>query len=461
MSASSRCDNDEDTIAAVSTPRGAGGIGIVRISGSKCLNILRSLVPRLPDPVQNSHVYVSWARHPSTREKLDRVICFFMQAPATYTGEDCAEIQGHGGIINMQRLLDAVCAAGARIAGPGEFTKRACLSGRMDLLAAEATAGFIEARTQRAARLAVQHLSGSTGRYINSIIDDIVETSAAIEAHIDFPEDGLEPLQTEKWLQVLAESIESLNSLSRSYDAGHRLMSGARVVLAGLPNAGKSTLFNTLAGQDRALVDPEPGTTRDFIEALDERDGLLITWVDTAGVRSSAPGIEAEGIRRTMKEIEKADITLLVVDGVNDTEEDLGNIAKRLCDNGLIICVNKKDLAGWDTRPAAAAWPDAEPFAVSASTGEGIDAVVREILKQLLPGDADADIMLFTSRQKRYAMAAAEVLERAVERLKEGSFIELAASDLYEARDFLGALSGRVLHEKVMDEIFSRFCIGK
>jgi len=461
MSASSRCDNDEDTIAAVSTPRGAGGIGIIRISGSKSLDILRSLMQRLPDPVQNSHVYVSWARHPLTREKLDRVICFFMQAPATYTGEDCAEIQGHGGIVNMQRLLDAVCAAGARAAGPGEFTKRACLNGRMDLLAAEATAGFIEARSQRAARLAVQHLSGSTLRYINAIIDSIVETSAAIEAHIDFPEDGLEPLETEKWLQVLTESIETLKSLSRSYDAGHRLMSGARVVLAGLPNAGKSTLFNALAGHDRALVDPEPGTTRDFIEAQDERDGLLITWVDTAGVRSSAPGVEAEGIRRTIKEIEKADLTLLVVDGVNDTEDDLVNIALKLCESRLIICVNKKDLAGWDTRCAASAWPDAEHFAVSAATGEGIDAVVGEISQQLVPEEADSDLMLFTSRQKRYAQAACAALERAVQRLKEGSFIELAASDLYEARDSLGALSGRLLHEKVLDEIFSRFCIGK
>jgi tRNA modification GTPase len=449
-----------DTIAALATSRGEAALGIVRVSGAASAQVLERVLGRGHGSLTPRRVSSGRARHPVTGDAIDDVLCFYCPGPGTATGEDTAEIQGHGGPLVMARLLEAALAAGARPAEPGEFTQRAFLNGRIDLTQAEAVMELIGARSEAAARLALAHLEGGLGAALSSHLDRLVSVSAQVEAALDFPDDDLPPLEARALADALRGVASDLARVRGSFALGSRIARGATVAIVGPPNAGKSSMLNALAACERALVDHEPGTTRDPIEARIEQGGIPVTLVDTAGLRPDPGRIEARGMERTRAAAQGADVVLLVVDGAaSGPAADHIGLAIGAGQRGL-VAVNKKDLPGWrDLAPSG--WQDAPRIGVSVLTGEGL-AELASALSLALCGDADPQAaVLTTSRQHAAVSLALGYVERAALGLERGAEPELVAADLRWGRDALAGLFGRAATEEVVAAIFSTFCLGK
>ena len=433
----------DDTIAAIATPPGRGGIGVVRVSGAQAPAIASRVLGVVPEPRHATHAVFRDARG----EILDEGIALYFPAPHSYTGEAVLELQGHGGPVVMQALLGACLDAGARLAEPGEFTRRAFLKGKLDLAQAEAVADLIDAASREAARSALRSLSGEFSAAIRALQSRLIELRTLTEAMLDFPEEEVDRLHRDAAAARLVEVRRALDDVLSKSRQGSLLRAGIHVVLAGRPNVGKSSLLNRLAGEERAIVTPVPGTTRDALREPIQIEGVPLVMVDTAGLRASADIVERLGIERAERELERADVVLAVFDATQqkDELESLPGAALR------IEVFNKIDLVPGFRPPAGA-------LAVSAKTGSGLERLRKAILEAAGWTSAGESVFLARERHLRALELAREHLAAAA---GESLRWEFFAEELRLAHAALGSITGEFSADDLLGEIFARFCIGK
>lgn len=455
-----------DTIAAISTPIGEGGIGIVRLSGRDAIEIAGRLFispkgKRLSQ-VRSHTIHYGFIRDPLTGERIDEVLLSVMKAPYTYTREDIVEINCHGGFVPLKRILELLIREGARLAEPGEFTKRAFLNGRIDLAQAEAVADLIRAKTETSQRLALEQLRGGLSEKIVMHRDRLIDLCAHIEAYIDFPEEDIEPAETEGLDSALSSIIDELSALSLTYEEGRFFREGVRVAIVGKPNVGKSSLLNALLKKDRAIVTELPGTTRDVIEELLNIKGLLVRIMDTAGIRESHDMAEIEGVKRSLQAIDEADLVIILIDGSREISNEDLYILEEVRKRGkrFILGINKSDLKMF---PFSFNMLSELTLPMSAKTGQGLeelkDAIVDLTVRKGIEGSGG--VMITNLRHKVAIDNAISALRRASMDLKDSQPYEIVALSLREALDHLGEIVGAVTTEDILNRIFSEFCIGK
>jgi tRNA modification GTPase len=439
-----------DTIAAIATPAGAGGVGIVRISGPAALDIAGALLGRAADSFPDRRLVHGVARD-SEGARLDDVLAVVMRGPRSFTGEDVAEVHGHGGTMNMSRLLRAVIAAGARHAEAGEFTRRAFENGKLDLSRAEAILDVIEASSERAWRLAQAQLEGGLGAVLTGFRARVTELLAEVEACIDFPEEGEEYLGHHD-VAARARSLGAdIARLAGTFTLGKALREGIEVAIMGPVNAGKSSLFNRLAGRERAIVDSSPGTTRDFVEVSVVWAGIPVTLIDTAGERAAESPVERQGIEMGRQRAAEADVRLYM----HSAEEPVPLMPPEPAGGGRELhIVGKGDLL----RNVETAL-----LVTSARTGTGIEALKQAILDAVCGNvvESDDSHVVTSERQRTLLENAAQGLIRAADAVEVGAPTEVLALEIREATQRLAEIVGEAVGEEVLDELFSRFCIGK
>ena len=447
--------HSHDTIAAIATASGTGGVGVVRISGPHALAIAESICTKLLTP-RHAH----YARfHDERGETLDDGIALYFKAPASYTGEDVVELQAHGSPAVLRQLLDRCCALGARMARPGEFSERAFLNGKLDLAQAEAVADLIAAGDARAARAARRSLDGVFSRRVDALADALLRLRIHVEAAIDFVDEPLDTLGGEALRRGLAQAADDLDALLREAERGQKLRDGLHAVIVGPPNAGKSSLLNALAGSERAIVSDIAGTTRDLLRETVRVDGVELTLVDTAGLRPGGDTIEREGMRRAESELTRADLAIVVLDA-REVAAGRAAVAEAIADVPQRLWVlNKTDLlAGLPVDPPQ---PENDVVRVSARTGAGLDTLHAR-LRALAAGDGDGTEGAFSARARQVdaLRRAAQELAAARQQL-DGDMLELTAESLRAGHDALGEITGRLAPDDLLGHIFSSFCIGK
>ena len=444
--------NGADTIVARATPPGTGGVAIVRISGREAERIARQMLGSLPEPRTATYRVFRDA----AGANLDTGIALYFPAPASFTGESVVELHGHGGPVVVAEIVAAAVELGARLAEPGEFTKRAFLNDKLDLVQAEAVADLIGSGTAQAARAALRSLAGAFSTAIDALAEQLVRLRMHVEAAIDFPEDEIDFLSDELLLQRIDECSEAFDQLLREATIGRVLRDGFRVVIVGKPNAGKSSLLNRLSGEDTAIVTEVAGTTRDVLREQINIDGLAVEIVDTAGLRENPDRVEAEGIRRAREALASADAVLWIQDA-SAVDDDA--ITERIADDVPVVIVrNKIDLTA---DRASVAIGEQNVINLSAKTGEGIDALRVSIAT--LAGFKDLGEGAFTARRRHVdalirAARHFAVGRRALDETKAG---ELLAEELRVAQQALGEITGEVSSDELLGRIFAEFCIGK
>jgi tRNA modification GTPase len=479
----------DDTIAAIATPLGEGGLAVIRLSGPRSLAVAdKSFVPAGRSSVQPSLAETHTLHYGHIQrqgEVIDEVLVAVMRAPRTFTREDVVEISCHGGLLPAKLVLDTVLENGARLAEPGEFTKRAFLNGRLDLAQAEAVADLIHSRTELALAAANEQLAGKLSQRINQLRDDLVKTLAHIEAHIDFPDEDIAPDTKEQLLSRLERGVAFMDELLRTANEGQILRRGIRTAIVGRPNVGKSSLLNLLLGHDRAIVSAIPGTTRDTIEEMANIRGVPVVFIDTAGLREAGDEIEAEGIRRSRESLARAELILHVLDASEPiTDADRRHLAE-FEGSRRILVLNKTDLprklamSGAGYQPASqgilpviqsgAGSPDGRLEAcptgieVSCLTGAGLESLKDAIQQAVWSGGIKAEMLqvMINSRHQDALNRAREAAVRAIEALRGDLTLELVAMDLRIAVNAVGEIVGKTSTEDLLDSIFSQFCIGK
>lgn len=454
----------DDTITAISTPLGEGGLAVVRLSGLGALKIADACFTPLGKislrpsaaPTHTIH-YGKIIRRGAV---VDEVLLAILRAPRTFTREDMVEISCHGGLLPAKLVLDTVLENGARLAEPGEFTKRAFLNGRIDLTQAEAVADLIHSHTELALRAANEQLAGKLAQRINQLRDEMVKTLAHIEAHIDFPDEDIAPDTKDQLLQRLDNAVAFMDQLLRTANEGQILRRGIRAAIVGRPNVGKSSLLNQLLGRDRAIVSPIAGTTRDTIEETTNIRGLPIVFIDTAGLRRAGDVIEEEGIRRSRETVAQAELILHVFDASEAlTPEDelyLTEFARKK----RILVRNKIDLPSRLKLPANLSVP---AVGVCCVTGQGLEELKDAIKEIVWAGEIRAEMLevMINSRHQDALQRARGATQRTIEALRSDLTLELVAMDLRIATNAVGEIVGKTTTEDLLDSIFSQFCIGK
>jgi len=442
-----------DVIAAIATPPGRGGIGVIRVSGSGLLPLAEALTGRLPLPRRASLTRFL----DSDGVAIDQGILLYFPAPDSFTGEDVIELQGHGGPVVMHLLLVRCLELGARLAEPGEFSQRAFLNDKLDLVQAEAVADLIDASTAAAARSAVRSLSGEFSREVRQLVSWLTELRLLVEATLDFPEEDIDVVRDTDATQRLSQIRSELKGLLERARAGRLLRSGLHVVLAGLPNVGKSSLLNRLAGEERAIVTEIPGTTRDAVRETIQIEGIPLHVIDTAGLRETEDAVEKIGIERAWREIEQADVVIQLLDvrsGETPADHAIGVRLPRGVER--IMVENKCDLSGL---PAGRFVDGGRVrLRLSAKTGEGLGLLHDELLRVAGWSGSGEDVVLARERHLEALAVASEKLELAERQLGR---IELCAEELRLAQEALSRITGEFSADDLLGEIFSRFCIGK
>jgi len=462
-------DHSEETIAAIATPPGPGGIGIIRLSGGSALEILRSFFkPHKPSPRFVSHrMYYGTILNPRTRNPIDEVLAVYMASPHTYTREDVVEIHCHGSFLILQDVLALMLQhPGIRLADPGEFTKRAFLNGRIDLTQAEAVAELLQARTREGLNLAVAQLQGGLFERIKRIRDILLEVRAIIEVAIDFPDDEVEIIHPERMAAQVRTGVkmplEELMVLSRK---GKIFREGISVVILGRPNVGKSSLLNSLLQEERAIVTEIPGTTRDTIEELLDVKGIPVRIIDTAGVREAAEAIEEFGIIRTRRKMAEADLVILVVDAAAGIVPQDLQLAESIAEKPAVVVVNKIDIAkDGSLEEFRQAFGDRQLMAISAKNHTGIGEL-EETIFEMVTGNTEHWDPGYTCVPNVRHEASLRRAQAATTRILGGLDRELTpdllAIELQSALDHLGDIVGETTTDDVLDMIFEQFCIGK
>jgi tRNA modification GTPase len=449
----------EDTIAAIATPIGEGGLAVIRLSGSAAFQIADQCFVSAATPPKAlgtvpTHT-LHFGRIIQNGRVIDEVMTAVMRAPRTFTREDVVEISCHGGVLPAKLILDSLLAAGARLAQPGEFTRRAFLNGRIDLAQAEAVADIIHSRTELSLQAATEQLAGKLSQKINSLRDQLMNVLAHVEAHIDFPDEDIAPDTREQMIGRLRGGLSFVSQLIQNAAEGQVLRQGVRAAIVGCPNAGKSSLLNQLLGRDRAIVSPIPGTTRDTIEETANIRGLPVIFIDTAGLRDARDTIEQEGIRRSHQSLQSAEIVIHVLDGVS--EKGTGNLPEIQAGRRIVVR-NKIDLLPSPRPPAPESALD-----VSCLTGEGVEDLKDRIRDTVWSGRIKADMAeaMINSRHRDALSRASHSLEQSLSALHQNLPLEMAAMDLRIATNSIGEIVGKTTTEDLLDRIFSQFCIGK
>jgi len=460
MSMSTDHPINTDTIVAIATSPGRGSIGVTRLSGPEALIIAGKICKGVTFKPRKA-TYQSFRDHEG--HILDQGIVIYFQAPHSFTGEEVVELQGHGGPAVLNALLKCTLALGARLAKPGEFSERAFCNGRLDLTQAEAIADLINATSEQAARSAIRSLQGEFSQKVSDIHALLIKLRTYVEASIDFSEEDIEFLSIHQVNEDLKELLQAIQLLRTSAEQGHRLQEGIHLVIAGPPNAGKSSLLNALIGQDKAIVTPISGTTRDVLHAEMNLDGLPLHIIDTAGLRLTEDIIEQEGIKRALAEINRADQVLWVVDStVTQTAESPFTVLKLLnhpaIKSPVALIRNKIDL----TQEVAGRMPDEsyDILQVSSKTGEGLDQL-KTYLKERVGYDAAFTGCSARERHIDALMKAEQRLKQAIEDWTVDSILEILAFNLHEIQQMLAVITGKITSDDLLGRIFSQFCIGK
>lgn len=457
---------ENDTIAAISTPVGQGGIGIVRISGPQSLDIadkiFRSKKTGAPSTAQHATLLYGHIINPAGNTVIDEALLSVMRSPHSYTKEDVVEINCHGGMIAVKKTLETVLSQGARLADPGEFTKRAFLSGRINLTQAEAVFDVISAKTEEGMRIAVEQLQGGLSEKLGDIRERLIDICAFAEAYIDFPEDELGIKTASQILSQLAETKKEIDALSNTFQEARFFREGLSVAIVGRPNVGKSSLLNMLLKKERAIVTELPGTTRDLIEDYLNINGLPIIIMDTAGIRNSEELVEKEGIRRSLNAINNADFIIALLDGSEPLKEDDFQFMELIRGKKAVIVVNKSDLP-LKMSLEAIGEKDREHICLSALTGEGLETLKSAIFHSNLQGWAEEreGVVVTNLRHKTALEKTSSALERATALLSSDQPLEFFSIEMRDALDSLGEITGTITTEDILDKIFSAFCIGK
>jgi tRNA modification GTPase len=447
-----------DTIAAIATPLGESGLAVIRLSGPNALQVAGAVFHpagknALPPSQAPSHT-IHYGVIIRDGRQIDEVLLSVMRAPRTFTREDVVEVSCHGGVLAAQMVLETVLAAGARLAEPGEFTRRAFLHGRIDLAQAEAVADLIHSRTELALAAANDQLSGKLSRKINHARDDLMKILAHLEAHIDFPDEDIAP-DTREQLIVRLAAMAFMDSLLATAREGQILRRGVRAAIIGRPNVGKSSLLNQLLGHDRAIVSPTPGTTRDTIEETANIRGIPVVFIDTAGLRESSDQIEMEGVRRTRKSLDAAELILHVFDAAEPLSAGDAALLHEFVAKKRLLIRNKIDLPIRLELPAT--------IDVCSLTGAGLDRLKDAIVQAVWRGGLQAEMWqaMINARHQEALQRARSATERTLGALRQNLSLDLVAADLRIAVSAIGEIVGKTATDDLLDTIFSQFCIGK
>ncbi len=457
---------DIDTIVAVATPPGEGGIAIIRISGPESFRIV-SAVFHGTGPVSSlQRRYANLGLIKRNDLVIDEVILTLFPHPESYTGEDVAEISCHGGTYVSRTILDLVVEKGARIAEPGEFTKRAFLNGRMDLAQAEAVADLIRAKTEASRRVSFSTLQGRMSDIIRRIRQELIDTCSYMELELDFSEEDILISTNEKAREAINKALTDIEKLIGGFSRGRVCRDGVRLVIVGKTNVGKSSILNVLLERERAIVTHIPGTTRDLLEEIIDVEGICFIVTDTAGIRQTSDPIEKEGVRLSRQALAESDVILLVLDGSNPLDKDDVTLLEMLKkeQRPVVIAINKKDLGKvLQEKDVRSRLAESDVLYVSALQEEGISALIqvlkKKVLRDGLPSSGEA--LITQVRQYQALARARKSIIQARETLNQGLSEEFVAMDVRAGLDALGEITGEIVTDEVLNNIFSRFCVGK
>ena len=461
---------DQDTIAAIATAQGDGGIAVIRISGEKSLEIINLIFSSSgtktgPIEMDSHHMYHGHAVDPGSHKIVDEVLCVLMKSPNSYTGEDMAEIHSHGGHLVPGKILSLLFKLGARPANPGEFTLRAYLNGKMDLAQAEAVTDVVNAQTEQGLRQAELQLEGALSSRIAEYKDTLVDLLAETEVQVDFPEEDIDPIVKDRLINHTNELIDNIAILLNTYEEGRIIKYGVNTVILGKPNAGKSSLLNQLIMKERAIVSPQPGTTRDFIEESIDVRGIALKLTDTAGIRGTIDEIENIGVELAKKKGQEAELIIAVIDASNELDKDDIEVLERIGSTKAVIALNKSDIEPKTTENDLTLYiPKERIVKTSAKLGTGIEELkdnIRELLTKEASRSEGNEIMLTELRHKLALERSTESLKSFLNAMQKGESPEFLALDLRVALDSLGEITGEVTTEDILGRIFSKFCIGK
>lgn len=453
-----------DTIAAIATPLGESGIGVIRISGSHayavgdaifCSPSGKPLAQRRDRSIQHGLVVADDGR------PVDEVLMLIMKGPYSYTAEDVLEIQCHGGRKALEEILSLVLAHGARLANPGEFTQRAFVNGRIDLAQAEAVMDVIQAKSRQGLTSAVNQLEGRLSKVIGAMRHELTDFITRLEVTIDYPEEDLEDITVPDVAGAIRKQLASLDEMLEASHDGRIIRDGVMAAIAGTPNAGKSSLLNRLLQEDRAIVTDVPGTTRDVLEEWISLKGVPVCLVDTAGIRETDDTVEKIGVTKAKAYMDKADIILVVIDSSRPLSEEDRAILEDTKERNVLIVLNKSDLTPVVAEKDLGQYGH-PVLSLSAGTGEGLEALKEQLLSLALShADTAGSALLTNTRHIELVRQSREALKRALDSIEAGMPVDCAVVDLREAWDLLGSITGDTVHDDMVEEIFSRFCLGK
>lgn len=456
----------EDTIAAVSTPQGTGGIGIIRISGDKAFEIAgRIFRGSKPFDAYKSHT-INYGKivDPKTGDMIDEALVSKMDKPNTFTREDVVEVNSHGGIIVVKRIMELILREGARLAEPGEFTKRAFLNGRIDLSQAEAVIDLINSKTSESSRAAAAQLEGRLSEKLKEVRTKLIELIAHIEVTVDYPEHDIEQITGEKVYGEINEIKEKLTGVTKGFEKGRIMREGLNAVIVGRPNVGKSSLLNELAGKNKAIVTDIPGTTRDIIEEYINVNGIPVRIIDTAGIRDTADVVEKIGVERAEKEIDTADLIIMVIDASEGITSEDKRIIERIKNKKTVLLINKVDLVEegsiTDIEESLGEW---KTIRTSMKEDIGLEDLEKAITGLFVKGEIylDSEVLVTNVRHKNLIDSAIRSINDAIAAYEAGMPLDCVTIDIKNAAEYLGQITGESVSEDVMHQIFSRFCIGK
>lgn len=458
----------DDTIAAIATAPGIGGIGIIRVSGPESCDVVNRIFhSKQSIPLgerQTRTIHYGHIVHPKTGKILDEVIVVLMKGPHSYTAEDVVEIQCHGGFVSVREILKVLLSEGVRQAEEGEFTKRAFLNGRIDLTQAEAIIDIIDAKTEQSLEVAINQLDGTLSKYIRALRDELIAMIAHLEVTIDYPEEDIEEVSAQEVRTGLAPILEKMDTLLATAQRGKLLRDGVMVSIIGRPNAGKSSLMNALLREDRAIVTNIPGTTRDSIEEFLTIQGIPVRLIDTAGIRETEDIVESMGVEKARQYLDKADVVVLVIDGSKPLEPEEQELLQLITNRPSIIFLNKADKVQCVSKEEIAALGTfTEIVTISAAQGEGMEEMARVITSLVQGGSVQAshEAMLSNVRHITLMEQAKVSLDQSILAIDSGMPIDLIVTDIRAAWELLGDITGESLRESMVDELFKRFCLGK